>query len=79
MGRDGVWGAGRCIHWEWGEGAFEEQEMGRCTDSQRVSDFHLHFLFGGAVSVADDGDDTAQLHPVGQVTLELFTVLILYY
>lgn len=30
----------------------------------RMSDLHLHLLLGGAVSVADDGDDAAQLHPV---------------
>lgn len=29
-----------------------------------MSDLHLHLLLGGAVSVADDGDDAAQLHPV---------------
>lgn len=28
-----------------------------------MSDLHLHLLLGGAVSVANDGDDAAQLHP----------------
>lgn len=28
-----------------------------------MSDLHLHLLLGGAVTVANDGDDAAQLHP----------------
>lgn len=28
-----------------------------------VADFHLHLLLGGSVSMSDDGDDAAQLHP----------------
>lgn len=28
-----------------------------------MSDLHLHLLLGGAVAMANDGDDTTQLHP----------------
>lgn len=28
-----------------------------------MSDFHLHLLLWCTISVADDGDNTAQLHP----------------
>lgn len=32
-------------------------------DLQRMSDLHFHLLLWCAISMADDGDDTAQLHP----------------
>lgn len=32
-------------------------------DLQRMSDLHLHLLLRCAVTVANDGDDAAQLHP----------------
>lgn len=32
-------------------------------DLHGVPDFHLHLLFGRPVSVSDDGDDAAELHP----------------
>lgn len=35
------------------------------SDSQRMADFHFHLLLWRAVSVSDNGDNTAQLHPEG--------------
>lgn len=40
------------VHGPWGD------------DSQGISHFHLHLLFGRAVSMPDHSYDTAQLHPV---------------
>ena len=28
-----------------------------------MPDFHLHLLFGGTITVTDDGNHTAQFHP----------------
>lgn len=33
------------------------------SDSHGVANLHLHLLFGGPITVADDGDDAAKLHP----------------
>lgn len=37
----------------------------RSSDLQRMSDLHLHLLLGCTVTMANDSNDTSQLHPGG--------------